>query len=88
LNKIFSSTQNHEEMPHGLKDDLYRQVRDDKEYPGCQLKDCHSRIVDAVELFIAHLEPLRMHPVYPISGAHKHKEPYQQETEIKNYTPQ
>jgi hypothetical protein len=75
-------------MPRSLQCDPYRQIGDDKKYPGRQLKDCHSRIVDAIKLFLTYLKPPRMHPVYPISGAHKHEEPCQQETKIKNYTPQ
>jgi hypothetical protein len=75
-------------MSTDLQCDPYRQVGDDKKYPGCQLKDCHSRVVDAIKLFLAYLEPPRMHPVYPVSGAQEHKKPYQQKTNVKNYTPQ
>jgi hypothetical protein len=75
-------------MPRSLQCDPYRQVGDNEEYPGCQLKDCHSRIVGAIKLFLTYLKPPRMHLIYPISGAHKHEEPCQQETKIKNYTPQ
>jgi hypothetical protein len=74
-------------MPNVLKYNQYRQPWSNAEHKDRQLIDYHSRIMDTIEILIAHLEPPRVNVKNPISSICKHNEPYHHKTIIDYGTP-
>jgi hypothetical protein len=56
--------------------------RDEIENENHQLEACHPGIMDCVEMFFAHRNKLRVHPVNEASGKKQHQAPVEQQARV------